>query len=79
MLYVIGSFFAQLSSMENTESKRLNHGNPELLEKQRIEAIRNRSYQERLEQLFALIELSHDIRMAHEKQKNEPRDSQRLV
>jgi len=48
----------------------LHHGRPEILEAKRIEEIRSLSYVERLERLFAIIEVSYMMRNAANSQKN---------
>jgi hypothetical protein len=54
----------------------LNHGSPEVLEAKRIAEIKSLSYVERLERLFAIIEVSYMMRNAaknqNKKTENEP-------
>jgi hypothetical protein len=54
----------------------LNHGSPEALETKRIAEIKSLSYVERLERLFAIIEVSYVMRNAAKNQnkitENEP-------
>lgn len=54
----------------------LNHGSPEVLEARRIAEIKSLSYVERLERLFAIIEVSYLMRKAAKSQNkikgNEP-------
>ena len=46
------------------EANKLNHAPPEILEQQRIAAIKALSYQERLERLFALLRVSYMLKTA---------------
>lgn len=57
-------FLLYNTQIQTPETSKLRHGNPEILEQQRIEEIRNLSYQERLERLFALLELSNMLSQA---------------
>lgn len=41
------------------KESKLNHQNPQELEKLRIEEVRNLSYTERLQRLFVLLEVSY--------------------
>jgi hypothetical protein len=52
------------------EIKKLNHASPEVLEQQRIAAIKALSYQERLERLFELIRVSYLMKTAPKQEKN---------
>ena len=58
------------------EKSILNHGSPEILEAKRIAEIKSLSYVERLERLFAIIEVSYMMRNAvnhqNKLEKNEP-------
>ncbi|PWA09305.1 hypothetical protein [Flavobacterium laiguense] len=58
------------------EKSILNHGSPEVLEARRIAEIKSLSYVERLERLFAIIEVSYMMRNAAKNQnqiiRNEP-------
>jgi hypothetical protein len=62
--------------MKVMEKGVLNHGSPEVLEAKRIAEIKSLSYVERLERLFAIIEVSYMMRNAANNQnkitKNEP-------
>jgi hypothetical protein len=46
------------------EKSVLNHGSPEVLEAKRIAEIKSLTYVERLERLFAIIEVSYMMRNA---------------
>jgi hypothetical protein len=46
------------------EKSILNHGSPEVLEAKRIAEVKSLSYVERLERLFAIIEVSYLMRNA---------------
>ncbi|KFC57710.1 hypothetical protein [Flavobacterium gilvum] len=48
----------------------LNHGSPEVLEAKRIAEIKSLSYVERLERLFAIIEVSYMMRNVAKTQNN---------
>jgi hypothetical protein len=50
------------------EKSILNHGSPEVLEAKRIAEIKSLSYVERLERLFAIIEVSYMMRNAAKNQ-----------
>jgi hypothetical protein len=50
------------------EKNILNHGSPEVLEAKRIAEIKSLSYVERLERLFAIIEVSYMMRNAAKNQ-----------
>jgi hypothetical protein len=58
------------------EKSILNHGSPKIIEAKRIAEIKSLSYVERLERLFAIIEVSYMMRNAFNYQnkleKNEP-------
>lgn len=58
------------------EKSILNHASPKVLEEKRIAEIKSLSYVERLERLFAIIEVSYMMRNAANHQnkleKNEP-------
>jgi hypothetical protein len=43
---------------------KLNHGHPDVLEQQRIQEIRSLTYLQRLERLFAILELSFKLQQA---------------
>jgi hypothetical protein len=47
----------------------LNHASPEILEARRIAEIKALSYEERLERLFVIMEVSYMMRIAYENQK----------
>jgi hypothetical protein len=47
----------------------LNHASPEILEARRIAEIKALSYEERLERLFVIMEVSYMMRVAYENQK----------
>ena len=46
------------------EISKLNHGNPKLLENRRLAEIKNLSYIERLERLFAILEVTYMLQTA---------------
>jgi hypothetical protein len=58
------------------EKSILNHGSPKIIEAKRIAEIKSLSYVERLERLFAIIEVSYMMRnefnYQNKLEKNEP-------